>query len=636
MANGLTPNIKQIMLADGAHDIEALHFFVAGSTLDDPASWKQYIDDAAAAGFQFIVSTEAENTPAGVKFTPKGSSTEVTGTLSAEDASKAIYLVYHPHDVNDAYDEYIAVGETGAKAWEKIGNTDIDLSDYAKKTEAGKADTYTTAANTIGVETGEAGGETATVVENYTYDKAANETGEAENHEHTVTGTVTAEGTIGVGAGAANYTPAGTISAPDISLSTVSQTVATEGIKAVTSTFNGTAATISMEGNVTGTAVEAHAAQTLTISGSQTVADHDHTATQTVTDDNKATVVGSITDFSGGEATFTQGTDSFTTNVPTAIDTTKFSGGSLTGTTTFNTDAIKSATIEEDTTSDFKFSTDAISNVTVASTTVASDIEFNIPSNAIKSAGLTDDKTFFKAATVSTDGVLSFTNGTVGITYTLADNQGYKLNRTTAQSKGIKITTAAATSSTVGFTAAAFQDGFYTAGSAATFTQGTDTFNFTAATMTTNNATVIKSLPSITIGNNGGFTISGSNFEAALPTLSHTVTDGSVSLSTTYTPAGSISNTYTAAGTANINLVTGAALANAPVFTGTGVELTFTGSAVDIAGGKAAAAGAHTHTIELTNTAIAGEGTVTIANHTHSIAAHTHTVVIAPIATAAV
>ena len=42
-----------------------------------------------------------------------------------------IYLLAHAHGNGDAYDEYIWVSDK----WEKIGNTDIDLSAYAKTTD---------------------------------------------------------------------------------------------------------------------------------------------------------------------------------------------------------------------------------------------------------------------------------------------------------------------------------------------------------------------------------------------------------------------------------------------------------------------------------------------------------------------
>lgn len=59
-------------------------------------------------------------------------------TASADTMGK-IYFIPHTHEgSNDIYDEYLTFnagseGEPNYK-WEKIGNTDIDLSDYSKKT----------------------------------------------------------------------------------------------------------------------------------------------------------------------------------------------------------------------------------------------------------------------------------------------------------------------------------------------------------------------------------------------------------------------------------------------------------------------------------------------------------------------
>ena len=57
---------------------------------------------------------------------------KVTG-LPATGSNGVIYLVAHSHGTQDIYDEYIWLAET--KAFEKIGNTDIDLSAYIKKSE---------------------------------------------------------------------------------------------------------------------------------------------------------------------------------------------------------------------------------------------------------------------------------------------------------------------------------------------------------------------------------------------------------------------------------------------------------------------------------------------------------------------
>lgn len=56
-------------------------------------------------------------------------------TASAETTHN-IYLVKHEHSMFDGYDEYITiVNEGGLYSWEKIGNTDIDLSDYYSKSD---------------------------------------------------------------------------------------------------------------------------------------------------------------------------------------------------------------------------------------------------------------------------------------------------------------------------------------------------------------------------------------------------------------------------------------------------------------------------------------------------------------------
>lgn len=58
-----------------------------------------------------------------------GISFVVVDTLPTTGDSNKIYLVPHNHGSTDVYDEYIYVNNS----WEKIGNTDIDLTDYATK-----------------------------------------------------------------------------------------------------------------------------------------------------------------------------------------------------------------------------------------------------------------------------------------------------------------------------------------------------------------------------------------------------------------------------------------------------------------------------------------------------------------------
>ena len=64
---------------------------------------------------------------------------EVVAELPTENISKTtVYLVNHGHGDRDIYDEWIYVNST----WEKIGNTDVDLTAYLKSADA--ATTYLT------------------------------------------------------------------------------------------------------------------------------------------------------------------------------------------------------------------------------------------------------------------------------------------------------------------------------------------------------------------------------------------------------------------------------------------------------------------------------------------------------------
>ena len=64
---------------------------------------------------------------------------QIVETLPTASASTmgTIYLKAHAHDSTsgqpDSYDEFITVSNSGKYSWETIGNTDIDLTDYATK-----------------------------------------------------------------------------------------------------------------------------------------------------------------------------------------------------------------------------------------------------------------------------------------------------------------------------------------------------------------------------------------------------------------------------------------------------------------------------------------------------------------------
>jgi len=62
----------------------------------------------------------------------------VVDALPATGESGVIYLVAHSHGTNDAYDEYIWV--SSSSTFEKIGNTDVDLSGYVATSDMDEID----------------------------------------------------------------------------------------------------------------------------------------------------------------------------------------------------------------------------------------------------------------------------------------------------------------------------------------------------------------------------------------------------------------------------------------------------------------------------------------------------------------
>lgn len=99
------------------------------------AGIKSYVDSAVGAVKQFKYQI-VESLPAAS-----------AGTMGT------IYLKAHAHDSTsgqpDSYDEYITINNSGTYYWETIGNTDIDLTNYATKAYADSA--VTTAINALDV-----------------------------------------------------------------------------------------------------------------------------------------------------------------------------------------------------------------------------------------------------------------------------------------------------------------------------------------------------------------------------------------------------------------------------------------------------------------------------------------------------
>jgi len=110
------------------------------------------IKDATAremisGGVSFIIAWNGTSTPvpgnipAGVKVVYNG--TTYTGTMSAASAEVgAFYLVRSSTSTSegplDVYDEYVPIGPSGSKSWEKIGDTQLDLSDVVTNVSLNK------------------------------------------------------------------------------------------------------------------------------------------------------------------------------------------------------------------------------------------------------------------------------------------------------------------------------------------------------------------------------------------------------------------------------------------------------------------------------------------------------------------
>ena len=132
------------------------------------------LSQAIAGGVSFVIAWDGTsapvvaNIPAGVVVTYEG--TDYTGTLSTSSAQAgAFYLVKSATQAGgalDKYDEYVPVGAEGSKTWEKIGDTQIDLTNVVtgvsltKQTDTviGTDATFTITQPTVALSTGATAG----------------------------------------------------------------------------------------------------------------------------------------------------------------------------------------------------------------------------------------------------------------------------------------------------------------------------------------------------------------------------------------------------------------------------------------------------------------------------------------------
>jgi len=231
----------------GSDDHVIVSKYISAATTNSPDSgyktWKD-ITDLVETSFDISVvwtatqyaattapsAADLAKVPSGVTVHYKSGESSATGTLTASASTKnTLYLVYE----KNSFYEYATTYNGSAYGWEKIGSTDIDLSNYALK------GTYTSSTPSTNV-TGSGGDQTASGTATVTYKKSATATGSAgggtanSNTGNASGGTVdftkaTFTGTTATFSLSADYQPAGTISKPGVTLTSSSKTVVTGG-----------------------------------------------------------------------------------------------------------------------------------------------------------------------------------------------------------------------------------------------------------------------------------------------------------------------------------------------------------------------------------------------------------------------
>lgn len=255
---------------------------------------KTYVDNAVGAVKQFQYEV-------------------ITGDLPTASASTMgkIYLKAHTHGTSDSYDEWITI-ETGSTtksySWEKIGNTDIDLSGYVptSRTVNGKAltDNISLGAADVGVtETNFPG-----------LKKTGTVTSVAVMMNGSPKGTITSSGTIDLGT---IITAHQDISGKQDSLSTTQLAAANSGITAAkVTTYDGYATTIgnkqdkaiSLTG-ITAKTVEGALTEINTLAGTkQTAAQVSSAITTELAKHAGIDKVGTVTSVGAGEGLKVTGT----------------------------------------------------------------------------------------------------------------------------------------------------------------------------------------------------------------------------------------------------------------------------------------------------------------------------------------
>lgn len=271
---------------------------------------------AGLTSFEYVICSEAGNTPQGISWVKSG--TTITGTLAASGETKGkIYLVPSTHGANDIYNEYMTIGSGSSYVWELFGNTDVQLDDLGELAYKDSASGAYRPEGTVSTPTF-TGNELTSTGKVTASGTVSTPTFSGDAGSVSVSGVP--EGSISVGNGAANYTPAGTIGVQtvDVNLNTTTKYVATSATGGGTVTA-GTAASCVMpvlETTVTG--------ETLTINWSEGNFTANTPTSVTLPSFTNQTIATSVSDAAVTQPEFTG----------TAVNL-RFTGSSTTSTGTF-------------------------------------------------------------------------------------------------------------------------------------------------------------------------------------------------------------------------------------------------------------------------------------------------------------
>jgi hypothetical protein len=610
---GLIANRWYIIVYDGSI-FRVVNSHISTNISDNnnqPASTsavKTYVDGLISNRFKYTISNSTGTTPNTTKY--NGSA----GTLAPSASTEyIIYLVKHEHTNTDVYDEWITIKNGSNYTWEKIGNTDMDISGLLANisdhtfTPSGTVSKPTFSGNSVATDSKGAHTHSVTAKGSVTSTFSGNTktiSGTTAGHEHSI-----AKSGISV---SASYQPTGTVSQPTFS----GNSVATDSKGAHTHTI--TAGTVTSTGSYqpTGTVSQpSFKGNTVTITSNleadyntTNAGNHSHSiAASTITSTGTYQPTGSVSStFSGNTKTITSTNGAAITVPENGAHTHTIDTGAISLTTTYT----PAGTISKPSVTVSNGDVTKVTSVGAASAyTVSNEIltltPSKVPSITAKTvtAALSATPAFTgTAANISmsnTTQITSSSNG--GHTHTIAKSgisvsasyqpTGTVSSSFTGNSKTVSVSNTATTTGEAGTHQHTIStDDFKVVASyqpAGTVTK--PTFSGNTATISVTNAVA-------TTASNGAHThnvtatgsVSQPTFSGDTKTITSTngaavkVASATDTISISYQPTGSVSSTFTGESAttnstgAHTHNVTATGTISQPTFTGTAVTLTHT------------------------------------------------------------